>query len=142
MNVWRNLLTIFSKRYFPLYPSNIQCLDAEWLWHRLEYQARGTVHGHAAARLKNDPGLVKLTAEAYAGVLAKEKQEANPDLQRVNGEEFARLEAIKIKGLECEKRVCDYADTLISAMNPRDTEEERAAHAGVPDPHPCGLNRS
>jgi hypothetical protein len=32
------------------------------------------------------------------------------------------------------------ADTLVSAMNPRGTEKERAAHPGVPDPHPCSVD--
>ena len=81
-----------------------------------------------------------LSTEAYAGVLAKEKLTANPDLQDADDAEFERLNLLCVKGLASEKRVCDYADTLISAMNPRATDEERAAHAGVPDPHPCGFN--
>lgn len=81
------------------------------------------MHGHAAARLKNDPGLVQLTAKAYAGYLAKEMLDAKPDLETADYEEFERLHALFVNGLECEKRVCDYADTLISAMNPRASEE-------------------
>jgi len=32
-------------------------LDAEWHWYRFEYQARGNIHCHGVAKLKNDPGL-------------------------------------------------------------------------------------
>ena len=31
--------------------------DAEWYWYRFEYQARGSIHAHGCAKLKNDPDL-------------------------------------------------------------------------------------
>ena len=46
----------FIKQY-GLYNS----LDAEWHWYRFEYQARGSIHCHGVAKLKNDPGLCKLS---------------------------------------------------------------------------------
>ena len=32
-------------------------LDAEWYWYRFEYQARGSIHAHGCAKLKNDPDM-------------------------------------------------------------------------------------
>ena len=32
-------------------------LDAEWYWYRFEYQAKGSIHGHGCAKLKNDPDM-------------------------------------------------------------------------------------
>ena len=42
-------------------------LGVAWRWHRIEYQSRGSAHGHGCAKLKNDPGLIELTAKAWAG---------------------------------------------------------------------------
>lgn len=36
-------------------------LDAKWYWYRFEYQAGGSIHCHGVAKLKNDPGLCKLS---------------------------------------------------------------------------------
>ncbi len=48
-------------------------LDVEWRWHRFEWQSRSSIHAHGCARLKNDPGLIKLTALVYIGRKAAEK---------------------------------------------------------------------
>ena len=48
-------------------------LDAEWHWYRYEFEARGSIHCHGAAKLKSDPGLCKFTYIALKGFLA-EKQ--------------------------------------------------------------------
>ena len=51
------------------------CLDAEWNWHRHEYQGRrGSIHAHGVAKLKNDPGLCALTETALKGYLAEKKK--------------------------------------------------------------------
>ena len=36
--------------------------DAEWHWLRFEYQARGSIHAHGCATLKNDPDIPTLKA--------------------------------------------------------------------------------
>lgn len=46
-------------------------LDAEWHWYRFEYQARGSIHCHGVAKLKNDPGLCQLSETALTGYLAE-----------------------------------------------------------------------
>lgn len=33
------------------------CLDANWIWYRYEWQKRGNIHVHGLAKLKSDPGL-------------------------------------------------------------------------------------
>ena len=40
-----------------------ESLDAEWHWYRFEYQARGSIHAHGCATLKNDPGLCKTSVD-------------------------------------------------------------------------------
>ena len=39
-------------------------LDADWHWYRLEYQARGSIHAHGYAKLKNDIGICTLVQKA------------------------------------------------------------------------------
>ena len=46
-------------------------LDAEWHWYRFEYQARGSIHCHGVAKLKNDPQLYQLSKTALNGHLAQ-----------------------------------------------------------------------
>ncbi|CAB3979153.1 Hypothetical predicted protein [Paramuricea clavata] len=46
-------------------------LNAEWHWYRFEHQARGSIHCHGVAKLKNDPGLCKLSETALKGYLAE-----------------------------------------------------------------------
>ena len=41
------------------------CLDAEWHWYWLEYQARGSTHCHGCVKFKNDPGICTLVQKAY-----------------------------------------------------------------------------
>ena len=48
-------------------------LKAKWKWYWHEYQGKGGIHTHGCVKLDYDPGLVELTAVAYAGVLAKRK---------------------------------------------------------------------
>ena len=43
------------------------CLDASWHWYRYEWQARGSIHAHGCAQLKNDPGLCDLITKAAKG---------------------------------------------------------------------------
>lgn len=43
----------------------------EWHWYRFEYQARGSIHCHGVAKLKNDPGLCQLSETALKGYLAE-----------------------------------------------------------------------
>ena len=49
-------------------------LDAKWHWFRYEYQGRGSIHCHGTAKLKNDPGLCKLTDIALKGFLAENQK--------------------------------------------------------------------
>lgn len=64
-------------------------LDAEWHWYRFEYQARGSIHRHGVAKLKNDPGLCQLSETAlkvlkgYLAEVSLEKAEQS-DILEVN----------------------------------------------------------
>ena len=103
-------------------------LDCEWRWHRYECQSRTTIHAHGKARLKNDPGLIKLAAKVNIGRLSTNK------LEKVNLDETGLIEALKVKiiaGLEAEERIINYTETLITCSNIRITEQPNS----VPDPH-------
>lgn len=52
-------------------------LGASWHWYRYEFQARGSIHCHGTAKLKNDPGLCQLTETALKGFLAEKHVQEN-----------------------------------------------------------------
>jgi hypothetical protein len=108
-------------------------LPCEWRWLRYEWQARNSIHAHGCLRLKNDPGLVELTAAAYKGCLKKIQFPLNNN----NIERYDSYLDIMRTGVEAEERLTTYIDTLVSAMNPREAVEEDQC---VPEPHPCCLD--
>ena len=62
-------------------------LDTEWHWYRFECQARGSIHCHGVAKLKNDPGLCEMSEIAKKGYLAelsidKADQTALPEMNQ------------------------------------------------------------
>ena len=96
-------------------------LDAAWHWYRYEYQARrGSIHSHGVAKLKNDPNLC---------YLAEKESEENP-LQQNNDQLLNKIQ----KGKEASKALCQYADWLLSTMNPL-PPDENLWHK--PQSHPC-----
>ena len=80
-------------------------LDAKWHWYRFEYQARGSIHCHGVAKLKNDPGLCNLSEKALKGYLA-EKSLKNADT--------ADLPELKQQILD-GKKASDVVCTLMKA---------------------------
>ena len=56
-------------------------MDAEWFWYRFEYQARGSIHAHGCAKLKNDPDIRLLRNHACLAFLENEtsRHEISPD---------------------------------------------------------------
>ena len=128
-------------------------LDAEWRWYRFEYQDRGNIHPHGTVKLKNDPGLVELTAAAYkrvCGVVTYEKKQNDFLGSDCNGgavewfegveSEVQQLEELISKGRVAEKILGRYADWLVSTMNTRAREEQDLAPGDVPDPHCSSVN--
>jgi hypothetical protein len=109
-------------------------LDCEWRWHRFEWQSRTAIHAHGAARFSNDPGLIELTKVVYNSRL---------HIRRAVGKVFTNIEEIEQfekkvdNGIQAEKLILSYVDTLITAMNTR--IDNGGLQIGVPDPHPCGL---
>ena len=57
-------------------------LDAEWNWYRYEWQARGSIHAHGCAKLKNDLGFCDLAKKAAAGWKAGEDLPKTQDDQQ------------------------------------------------------------
>jgi hypothetical protein len=55
--------------------------DAEWHWCRFEYQAKGSIHCHGCAKLKNDLDIRKLLNKAWFPFLESETTmyEMSPD---------------------------------------------------------------
>ena len=87
-------------------------LGAAWHWYRYEFQARGSIHGHWTAKLKNDPGLCELTEVALKGFLAEQKLE-----QKSCERKQEHLQDIE-NGKKAAKIICNHEDSLISTWNP------------------------
>jgi len=87
-------------------------LDAEWHWYRFEYQARGSIHCHGVAKLKNDPGLCKLSEKALEGYLAEKS------LDHAESADLAALNQKVLDGKKASEQVCQYVDWLLSTYNP------------------------
>ena len=86
-------------------------LGAAWHWYRYEFQARGSIHCHGTAKLKNDPGLCELTEVALKGFLAEQKLE-----QKLCERKQEHLQDIE-NGKKAAKIICDYVDSLLSTWN-------------------------
>jgi len=124
-------LSIFISQFFK------GTLDYEWIWHRYEWQSRTAIHAHGVVRLKNDPGLTDLVETVYKGRLCSENLKRPDFLINHSEEQLSKFRQIVQDGLDCEKRVIAYANTLLTAMNPR---EVRNVDAVVPNPHPCSID--
>ena len=90
-------------------------LDCEWRWHRYEWQSRSSIHCHGAAKFKNDPGLSELTRKVYQGRQAKLQLE----IPGISEYSINKLNEIVVLGIESEKTVINYTNTLLTTMNPR-----------------------
>ena len=101
-------------------------LDAEWHWYRYEWQARGSIHAHGCAKLKNDPGLCDLVTKAGEGWLAEQKVEKKPELTE-------ELQPIISAGLEAKAKAIQYCDWLVTTVNESLPEENQWE---APNPHP------
>lgn len=103
-------------------------LDAEWHWYRFEYQARGSIHCHGVAKLKNDPGLCKLSETALKGYLA--------EMSIDKGEQLDILELNKqiVEGKKASQAICEYVDWLYSTYNPNPPEDSCWIKPSI---HPC-----
>ena len=103
------------------------CLDAKWHWYRYEWQARGSIHAHGCAKLKNDPGLCELISKAALGWRA-EKMLGCPEADR------ELLLEIIAEGEEDKAAAIEYADWLVTTMNEVIPDNNDWS---VPNPHPC-----
>ena len=103
-------------------------LDAEWHWYRFEYQARGSIHCHGVAKLKNDPGLCKLSERALKGYLAAKSLDSAElaDLSKLN-------EQVQ-DGKKASDVICKYVDGLLSTYNPDPPDNGNWIKPTV---HPC-----
>ncbi|XP_028394469.1 uncharacterized protein LOC114518663 [Dendronephthya gigantea] len=105
-------------------------LDAEWFWYRFEYQARGSIHAHGCAKLKNDPDIRLLRKRACKAVLEKEKEnEMSPDDFEFSCQDIVR------EGQDAERKLISYVDWLVTTVND-DLPDENWT---VPDPHPSAV---
>ena len=104
------------------------CLDAEWHWYRLEYQARGSTHCHGCVKFKNDPGICTLVQKAAAAwELCEHRLETNSDTVdcQIIGE-----------GEKAKAIVLEYCDWLVTTMNDNIPDECWCP----PAPHPCAVS--
>ena len=111
-----------------------ESLGSSWHWYRYEYAVqRGSIHCHGVAKLKNDPGLCKLTEVALQGFLAtKCMNEQNNNLSKEDLQELLEKE---IQGKKAESVVCQYVDFLLTTWNPCSPNEGWSK----PNSHPCQM---
>ena len=94
-------------------------LDADWHWFRYEWQARGSIHAHGCAKLKNDPGLCDLVKKAAVGWKAEEQlPEAREE------EEQQHLLQLIEEGNQAGQQAVQYADWLITTINAEVPDEQ------------------
>ena len=106
-------------------------LDAEWHWYRFEYQARGSIHRHGVAKLKNDPGLCQLSETALKdlkGYLAE------VSLEKAEQSDILELNKQILEGKKASQTVCEYVDWLLSTYNPDPPEDGFWIKPSI---HPC-----
>lgn len=94
-------------------------LQASWHWYRYEFQARGSIHCHGTAKLKNDPGLCTLTETALKGFLAEKNLQQN-----LCDENQDILQDIK-NGKKAAATICDYVDSIMSTYNPQPPSDNK-----------------
>jgi hypothetical protein len=46
-------------------------IEYKWFWFQAKYRSHGTAHVHSCLRLKNDPGVDKLTQDVLKGHIAE-----------------------------------------------------------------------
>jgi len=92
---------------------------------------RGSIHCHGLAKLKSDPGICDLTEKALAGFLAGKCIKENPD---ISNEELNNLQNDIINGENAESEICEYVDSLMTAVNPIDGPIDEWVKPIV---HPC-----
>ena len=93
--------------------------------YRYEYQAVDSVHCNGTAKLKNDPGLCKLTEIALKGYLAE--QNLKLGLKEVNQ---ADIENRKLAAMT----VCNYVVFLLTTWNPQMHSDNKYIKPSI---HPC-----
>ena len=103
-------------------------LDAEWHWYRFEYQARGSIHCHGVAKLKNDPGLCKLSETALKGHLAE------VSIDKADQADIPELNQLILEGKTASQKLCQYVDWLLSTYNPDPPDNGTWIKPSI---HPC-----
>ena len=103
-------------------------LDAEWHWYRFEYQARGSIHCHGVAKLRNDQGLCKLSETALKGYLAEMV------IEKAEQSDIIKLNKHILEGKKASQAVCEYVDWLLSTYNPNPREDGFWIKPSI---HPC-----
>ena len=105
------------------------CLDASWHWYRYEWQARGSIHAHGCAKLKNDPGLCDLITKATKG-WEEQAMLSDPEADR------EELQATIAEGEQAKATAVEYADWLVTTMNEAMPDFNDWS---APDPHPSSV---
>jgi hypothetical protein len=102
-------------------------LHATWHWYRYEFQARGSIHCHGAAKLASDPDLCELSKIALKGYLAEK------DLSTTVSNDSIFIDTIE-KGKCASHEICQYVDMIVTTVNPQPPD---AIPWTKPNIHPC-----
>ena len=107
-------------------------MNADWYWYRFEFTVmRGSIHCHGLAKLKDDPGICELTEKALKGYLASKSLRENPNISET---ERDILQIDIANGESAESQVCEYVDSLMTAVNPIDGPIDEWVKPNI---HPC-----
>jgi len=129
------------------------CLNAAWTWWRYEWQSRGSIHLHGAARLRDAPDFQQKAREATWGHLAATElafryempfhypkakwlkyRDEEPCVADKTDDE---LRAMVAAGQAAELVMTTYADKIVSSMHPRGPPPEGQ---GRPSKHPSSVH--
>ena len=105
-------------------------LEIDWLWFRIEYQARGAPHVHGCLKLKHDPDLPKLGNKVFKGRLAAKvlahigaaTPEDHFDAADVRFDEFKSVEDL----IKLDMMKLTYTPTEIQSMKKEVQEGKRS----------------
>ena len=102
----------FMKKWNDYFKRLKKLLNITDYYYRFEWQSRGSIHVHCLFKLKNDPGIIKLTSLAQQSFILQEQMK-NADFKCTGNE----TEIIK-KGDDAKQTVENYYNWLITTMNP------------------------
>ncbi len=131
---WEKKMQLWRQYYYN------KILKTDWYWSRVEFQGRGSAHSHEMGKLKHDPDLVSLATKVFHG---EQIEQVIKDKKQQIGENYIVTAEQRQALIDCvvaKKRIRDYADKLIKAMNnspdfnEKTDQGKKIKNSYIPDP--------